>query len=288
MKVELAQSAGFCWGVRRAVELAQKTAAIEQKPIYTDGPLIHNEQLIACLEQAGIQTCSDPSTLGAGSTLLIRAHGIAPSRQAQLATYPISLVDATCPDVAKIHRIIQKASDAGRVVLILGDPGHAEVVGLLGCAGARGQVVRAPSDVMALSLDLGPVTLVSQSTQSEATFLAVAEAVQARYPGAEIVNTICRATRARQGELAQLAETCEAFVVVGSAASANTQRLAQLAQALRPTFVVSTHEALPMAELARYSRVAVTAGASTPDFLIQAVIQRLQCVDTATCDERNE
>lgn len=276
MNVVVAQSAGFCWGVRRAVDLARKTAANGTPPVYTDGPLIHNAHMMQRLREAGVEECAEPSALPENATLIIRAHGISPNRRRQLESLPISLVDATCPDVAKIQRIVRQAAADGATVLVLGDPGHAEVVGLLGCAGPRGRVVTSPQDVEALPADLGTVCLVSQSTQPESTFEATAAAVVRRFPDATLVNTICRATRNRQGELAALAQNCDAFVVVGSPASANTQRLAQLAARLKPTVVVDSADELVPEDFTGVKTVAVTAGASTPDFLIEAVTARLQ------------
>lgn len=276
MNVVVAKSAGFCWGVRRAVELARKTAASGATPVYTDGPLIHNEHMMRRLREAGVEECPDPAAIPAGASLIVRAHGISPERRRRLESLPIALNDATCPDVAKIQRIVRQAADGGATVLILGDPGHAEVVGLLGCAGPRGRVVTSPQDVEALPSDLGNVCFVSQSTQPEAMFEATAAAVTRRFPGASIVNTICHATRNRQGELDSLAEDCDAFVVVGSPASANTQRLAQLASRLKPTVVVDSADQLDPGDFAGVATVAVTAGASTPDFLIEAVTARLQ------------
>ncbi|MGI5868321.1 MAG: 4-hydroxy-3-methylbut-2-enyl diphosphate reductase [Kiritimatiellia bacterium] len=282
MNVIVAQSAGFCWGVRRAVELACKTAATGAASVYTDGPLIHNEHQMRRLRENGVDESHDPDTLPRGSTLIIRAHGISPRRRRHLETLPIALVDATCPDVAKIQKIVREAADGGSTVLILGDPGHAEVAGLLGNAGAHGKVVTSPRDIDALPADLGAVCLVSQSTQPEATFEATAAATLRRFPDARIVNTICQATRRRQSELATLAEQCDVFVVVGSPTSANTKRLAQIAAQLQPTVVVDSADQLEPEPFAGVATVAVTAGASTPDFVIDEVVERLKTFEPQT------
>lgn len=276
MKIVVAQSAGFCWGVRRAVETARKTAESSGKAVFTDGQLIHNSHMVKRLEAEGVSQCADPDALPDGSTLIIRAHGISPERRRHLESLPIHLVDATCPDVAKIQRIIREHTQQGCTVLVLGDPSHAEVVGLLGHAGPRGSVITSPHDVEALPSDLQNVCLVSQSTQSQRLFDDTAAAVLKRYPGATIIKTICNATRNRQAELDALAEHCEAFVVVGSKASANTQRLAQIAAKLRPTFVVDSADELRQEDFTSFSSVAVTAGASTPDFVIDQVTERLK------------
>lgn len=276
MQVLIAKSAGFCWGVRRAVEAARQTARDAGQTVYTDGPLIHNAHMMQALETDGVQECRDPDRLPHGATLLIRAHGVTPERHAHLESRPLQILDATCPDVAKIQRRIREHGSAGGSILILGDPGHAEVVGLMGCAGSNGHVVTGPEDVSALPADLGHVCLVSQSTQDERTFDATAGAVSDRYPDAIIANTICHATRCRQRELTALASQAQAFVVVGSPSSANTQRLARLAAERLPTHVVDNAEDLNPAAFIGIGTVAVTAGASTPDFIISGVVERLR------------
>ena len=276
MNVIVAKSAGFCWGVRRAVETARKTAESSDSTIFTDGPLIHNSHMMQRLEASGVKETSQPASLPAEATLIVRAHGIPPERRTALEALPLHLIDATCPDVAKIQRIIRENTAKGRTVLILGDVGHAEVIGLLGYVGPRGSVVTSPRDVERLPDDLQHVCLVSQSTQSEKLFSETAEAVLRKFPDATIVNTICNATRNRQAELKILAASCEVFVVVGSPASANTQRLAQIASELRPTFVVDSAEELSADDFAPFTNVAVTAGASTPDFMIEKVTERLK------------
>jgi len=297
MKTLLAKSAGFCWGVRRAVEMAERQttppAGAGTPPregnlpgkIYTDGPLIHNSHQTELLEKSGVWECADPATLEAGAVLLIRAHGISPERRKWLESLPLKLVDATCPDVAKIHGIVSKRAAEGATVLVYGDAGHAEVVGLLGCAGEGGRMVTSSSDVARVSRPAhgnggpggaGRVVLVSQTTQSPEDFAEVAAAVKTRYPEAEIIDTICRATKTRQSELRELAAKCDAIVVIGSPESANTQRLAQTAAALRKTVVVDSAEELRDGDFAGIGTVGVTAGASTPDFIIEAVVKRLE------------
>ena len=276
MQVIRAKSAGFCWGVRRAVDAAAAFAReADGEPVWTDGPLIHNSREVARLAALGVRTCADPAALPPGSRLLVRAHGIPPARREWLGSLPLALRDATCPKVTYIQKLCAKAAAEGRTTFILGDPDHAEVVGLLGHAGGRGRVVTGPADVAAAPDPGTPVALFSQSTQEPALFEETAAAVLARWPDAFVRNTVCDATRSRQGELAALAETCDAIVVVGSPESANTQRLAALAARLRPTVVVDRADALEPAAFAGVSAVGLTAGASTPDDLIAEVEARL-------------
>ncbi len=278
MNVEIAKSAGFCWGVRRAVEIAHKTAEKYGTRVYTDGPLIHNRAMMKKLEESGVSVCENPAELPENSVLIIRAHGIPPMRQMFLESLPIQLVDATCLDVRRIHDVISKYAGMGYFCIILGDKEHAEVIGLMGYAKAGAAVVSSAAEVATVDNEGKPVCFVAQSTQAQTLFDEVANAVKSKFGDAVTVmieNTICRATRARQGELETLSVGSDAFVVVGSPESANTQRLALMAAALLPTFVVDSPEQLNVTELKKFKNIAVTAGASTPDFIIKAVEERL-------------
>lgn len=276
MKVLLARSAGFCWGVQRAVDRARSLAQEHTHPIHTDGPLIHNDQMMAQLRDEGIRECAEPATLEAG-ILMVRAHGIPPARRARLRELPVTLVDATCPDVAKIQGTIRKFTRRGYHILIYGDAGHAEVEGLLGFAEGQGHVIGSAEDVTSLPAR-DPVCLVSQSTQFPQAFERVADAVRERFPTAEILDTICRSTRDRQQELIELAEQVDAIVVVGGAHSANTVRLVELASSHVPTRHVQTADQLGPADFAGYTVVGLTAGASTPAFIIESVKAALEAM----------
>ncbi len=274
MRVLVAESAGFCWGVKQAVEKARRLARSGPAPLHTDGPLIHNDQVMNQLRAEGIRETPDPSQL-TGGTLLIRAHGIAPARRAQLKNLPVHLADATCRDVSRIQGQILAHAHKGYHTLIFGDPGHAEVLGLLGCADGRGHVVTTPADIDALP-PLDPVCLVSQSTQFPDAYEEIARAVRRRFPDAVILQTICEATRRRQSELVQLAAQVDVLVVVGGRNSANTLRLVELARSLKPTVQVETADQLDLAALKAYAVAGLTAGASTPDFVIDEVRRTLE------------
>lgn len=281
MKVILIPSAGFCLGVRRAVDTALAAARNTAATVYTDGPLVHNDGILAALAQQGVCVAEDPlKGLPEGATLVIRAHGIAPERRHALAIIAGRLIDATCPDVARIQGLVRARAMRGGYVIILGDPGHAEVIGLLGHAAGRGRVVSGPDEIASLSTPNGPVTLVAQSTQDTELFAAVADAVRNRFPDVEILDTICEATRRRQTDVRTLAPTVDAFVVVGSSTSANTRRLAAIAARLRPTLLVADAADPRLADLADLAAVGLTAGASTPDDAIRAVYERLQNLPT--------
>ena len=276
MRVIVARSAGFCRGVKRAVEKARETARTAAGPVYTDGPLIHNEQAMDQLRSEGIAQTEQAESLREG-TLIVRAHGISPERRAILRHTPLALVDATCPDVARIQGLIRKHASKGYATIIFGDPGHAEVAGLLGYAAGRGFVVTCPRDVVALS-EIAPVCVCSQSTQFPEDYHEIVQAVRRRFPDAVVLDTICDSTRNRQAEIVELAQAADVIVVVGSEHSANTLRLAELARRLKPTVHIQTSVQVRAGDFRGYRSAVLTAGASTPDAVIDDVRRVLETI----------
>ena len=287
MKVVVAPSAGFCRGVRNAVTRARECAK-NTRHVHTDGPLIHNKQMMASLAQEGVAETDAPEALPSNSTLVIRAHGISPERRAFLRSLPLELVDATCPDVARIQSQIRLHARQGAAVLIYGDHGHAEVVGLLGFAEGRGRVVSSVEEVetlccsgvaqrrLASRSDAATICLVAQSTQFPFAYAEVAEAVKQRFPNVVVLDTICDATKNRQREVEQLAAECDALVIVGGHHSANTLRLVELARTFKPTFHIETAAELRREDFSAFRCVGLTAGASTPDFLLDETRNMLE------------
>lgn len=254
--------------------MALSQSADNVGPIYTDGPLIHNEQMVNELEAAGIREIHDLKD-AEDHTLVIRAHGIPPYRRQMLRNLPSRIVNATCPDVASIQGKIRKYSNLGYAILIFGDDGHAEVVGLLGFAKGKGRVISSVEDVAVLP-EMDKVCLVSQSTQFPNEYERVADAVKKRFSGAEVLDTICEATKSRQAELLDLARHSDALVIVGGTHSANTLRLVNLAKTLKPTFHICVASQIHEKDFERFSTVGLTAGASTPDFVIREVKETLE------------
>ena len=275
MRVILAKSAGFCRGVRRAMNTAMKLVhGRNNGDVFTDGPLIHNQQVMKELERKGVRETTNPEKLTAGS-LVIRAHGIPPLRRNFLRSLPLRLVDATCPDVGKIQGLIKKYSGRGYYIVILGDPGHAEVTGLMGFAGDKGFVITGPADVASLP-PVDPVCLVAQSTQVPELFERVAAVMRKRFRKMVVLDTICQSTKYRQLELLEIARTADAIVVVGDTHSANTVRLVGLASSLKPTFHIQTTKQIKSSVFRAFKTVGVTAGASTPGFVIESVVRKLK------------
>lgn len=276
MKVELARTAGFCMGVKRAMEMVLKAINENKVKIYTCGPLIHNPQVMALLEERGITVLQPGKKVPKGGLVVIRAHGIPPQEREALAASQGRIIDATCPKVARVQAIISRWAHQSHATLIVGDADHPEVQGLLGHTQGRGFVISGSQDVAGLPA-LEKLIVVAQTTQSESQFAARVAEIQARFPRARIYNTICDATASRQGEVTELARRVEAMVVVGGRNSGNTQRLVEISQATGvPTYHVETEQELDLKEMSRYRSVGVTAGASTPHWLTGNVVSTLK------------
>ena len=275
--IKLARSAGFCMGVKRALDIVLELSRAGGGPIYTDGPLIHNPQIIALLERKGIRSLAgrgDPSR----GLIVIRAHGVSPERREALKSIGLPLHDATCPDVAKVQAIVNKYSRRGYEIAIIGDRGHAEVEGLLGYSRGLGRVISGPEDVEAL--DRGAkVCVVAQTTQDVRLFRELAERISARVSECVVCDTICRATKERQRETIALARGVDAMVVVGGRNSANTARLVTLCGETGVTVLhVESEKDCDALSLRHVNRVGVTAGASTPHWVIERVVERLGAI----------
>ena len=277
MRVKLAKTAGFCMGVRRAVEMALDEGNRVQGPIATLGPLIHNTEVLNLLSDKGIRAIKEPEEIGERETAIIRAHGVPPQIKERLEEKAFRVVDATCPRVLRVQVLIKRYTQKGGQAIILGDKDHAEVVGLLGHAQeGRGVVISGVDEVADLD-DYPEVMVVAQTTQSVALFEEVAAEVRKRWPGAQVHNTICPATHERQAEVVSLSGQVESMVVVGGSFSANTQRLVQIAaQTGTPAFAVETEKELDLEAIRGYRSVGVTAGASTPNWLIRKVVEELR------------
>lgn len=275
MGVKLARNAGFCMGVRRAMDMVLDILRKRGKgPIYTYGPLIHNPQTINILMRRGILPVRDPDGIP-GGTIVIRAHGIPPEERSRLKEKGIEIIDATCPKVARVQGIIKKHSSSGYTILILGDENHPEVAGLMGYAGGRGKVIRGPEDLEGLQ-DSERICLVAQTTQNVEAFEETAAAVRKCFPEAVIFDTICDSTVKRQKEIRDMARTMDAMIIVGGRNSANTQRLKAISEESgTPTFLVETEHELRGIELDAFENIGVSAGASTPNWIINSVLEHI-------------
>ena len=287
MKVIRAKSAGFCWGVERAIQVAREESQGGRRTVYTDGPLIHNRQMMDALGKDDIQEVGDYQSKKEidvkesdekESVVVVRAHGISPQRRDYLKGLGLPFRDGTCPDVGIIAGKIKSHAEKGYKIVIFGDPEHPEVIGLVGYANENAYVVNKEDDISKLP-DLGDqVAMVSQSTMFTHEFKHLSGLLAEKYPNMLIFDTICGATKERQSDLIDLVrEGADAIVVIGGKHSANTRKLAKLASSHdRPTFHIETAEDLIPTDFDSFRVVGVTAGASTPEFIIRKVCERLE------------
>ncbi|MDT7807033.1 MAG: 4-hydroxy-3-methylbut-2-en-yl diphosphate reductase [Acidobacteriota bacterium] len=276
MQVLLAEEYGFCFGVERAVEMVEGALA-EGATVRTLGPLIHNTQEIQRLEAEGVRTVNTPAEVSDSLTAVIRAHGVTPGVQRELEGRAERVIDATCPFVTKVQKLAERAASEGRDVVVVGNPDHPEMIGVVGYAPGHAHVVRDAADVAALPPLHAPL-VVSQTTLKLSTFLEAAEAVRAKADSEpQVVNTICSATRDRQDAARALAGHVDAFYVIGGKHSSNSLKLLSVCkEQCERSFLIETPEEIDAADLDGAGRVGVTAGASTPNWLIEQVVARLR------------
>ena len=281
-----AKSAGFCWGVERAIDITRDYARKGRNPVYTDGPLIHNRQMMEKLSQEGIREVGDyqsraeialaPAAPGENPVMVVRAHGISPERRTYLKNMGMEFKDATCPDVGIIAGKIRLHAKKGYSTIIFGDKNHPETIGLMGYTEGRGYCITTKPEIDALP-PLARVCMVSQSTMFMHEFAELSAYARTKFAEVLVFDTICQATKDRQSDVVTLArEGAQAIVVIGGHHSANTVKLASLARLQNlPTYHIETAVEIDPVEMQKYEIVGVTAGASTPEFLISEVCAKL-------------
>src|SRR5688500_12294534 len=276
MEVLLAEEFGFCFGVERAVEMVEEAVEEGVRPIRSLGPLIHNAQEMERLGELGVSTIDSPDEADADTIAVIRAHGVTPQVQHALEQRAAKVIDATCPFVTRVQHLAERAAKEGRDVVVAGNPDHPEMIGVVGYAPNNTYVVRDAGEVSSLPTLRSPL-VVSQTTIKLKTFLEVAEAVRAKADAEpQVVNTICSATRDRQDAARALAGEVDAFYVIGGRHSVNSVKLLAVCQEqCSKSFLIETPAEINAADLEGVARVGVTAGASTPDWLIKQVVARL-------------
>lgn len=266
-------------GVRRAVEMVLDAANRLQGPFYTYGPLIHNPQVIEILAEKGVTVIDGISGVEPG-TVVIRAHGVPLQAKQAFVDAGFSIIDATCPRVIKVHTIIGKHAKQGYATVIIGDKHHPEVVGLLGHAKGMGYVVSQPDDLDKLP-SLERAIVVAQTTQDGHLFDSIVRTIAIRFPHFKVFSTICDSTLQRQAEVREMAKSVDAVVVVGGRNSGNTRRLAQVVeQEGVPAYHIESEEELDYDAVEPLDSVGITAGASTPNWVIKKVFRTLETLPT--------
>lgn len=275
MKITIARTAGFCMGVRRAVEMALDASNKSQVPIYTYGPLIHNPQVLSILAQKGITALDTIPESGEG-IVIVRAHGVPPRDRQALTDAGFQVIDATCPRVIKVQSIIAKHAKNGYASIIIGDREHPEVKGLLGYAGDKGYTADSLAALAQLP-DFEKAIIVAQTTQNTTFFERVRDWVNQTHPHYKVFATICDSTENRQAEVQSLASLVDSVVVVGGHDSGNTRRLYEIAASTgKSAQHIETEQDLDIRQLENCRHIGITAGASTPNWIIKRVYRALE------------
>ncbi len=276
MKIKIAKTAGFCFGVKRAIDIVLDVSNRTRSPIFTDGPLIHNPQIVKALECRNVTSLGEKA-IPDNATLVIRAHGVSPERREFLEKHCSKVFDGTCPLVSRIHKIVEREISKGRRVIIIGESGHPEVIGILGFSNNSGVVINSVSEAESLPEYGEPVSVVAQTTQETGRYEEIKFYLTEKYKDIVFFDTICNATEMRQNETAALAHEVDLMVVVGGKNSGNTKRLAEVSQKNgASTVLIETEEDISKEDIGDAEIVGITAGASTPNWMIRNVAQHIE------------
>lgn len=275
MKVITAKTAGFCFGVKRAVEKVYEQVNQEKKEIYTYGPIIHNEEVVADLESKGVKVLESLEELEKleRGTVIIRSHGVGRAIYRLIEEKGLELVDATCPYVRKIHRIVKEKSEQGVQIIIIGNDTHPEVEGIKGWCVHPAIVIADQESASELVFSREQkICIVSQTTFNYNKFKNLVEIIDKKGYDIDVINTICSATEERQLEAGELADKVDAMIVIGGKSSSNTQKLFEICKTnCVNTYYIQTLDDLELYSLPPVNCVGITAGASTPNYLIKEV-----------------
>ena len=279
MEITVAKSAGFCFGVQRAVDSVYKELEENSGKIYTFGPIIHNEQVVEDLNNRGIEVIDTVEQLKKikEGTVVIRSHGVAKEIYDILEQQKLKMVDATCPFVKKIHNIVLDESNNGKTIIIIGNDNHPEVEGIKGWVNGEVIVINKEEQIEKLSLpEQTKACIVSQTTFNHNKFKYLVEIIRKKGYDITVVNTICNATHVRQVEAQKISSKVDGMIVIGGKNSSNTQKLYDICRnECENTFYVQTVKDLNLHELKSLKSIGITAGASTPKNIIEEV--RTEC-----------
>ncbi len=281
VEIILAPHAGFCFGVERAIELAEEAAKYtkEGKKVYTFGPLIHNPQEIGRLKNLGINVLESEEWLDDSTVLILRSHGIPPQKERELKAKGVKIIDATCPYVKAVHGAAQQLVREGYFVVLVGEKNHPEVIGTWGYlqdVNGEGIIVERIEDLKP-ALSKTKVGVIAQTTQNEQFFKEVVGELAVWVNELKVINTICNATSVRQEEVRELAPKVDVMIIIGGKNSGNTTRLYRIAKSLNPnSHHIETEEELKEEWFENAKRVGVSAGASTPKWIIERVVNRIR------------
>ena len=276
-ELTIAKSAGFCFGVTRAVNMVYEAIEKENVPIYTYGPIIHNDEVVKDMEKNGVTVINDLDELSSHEkgVMIIRSHGISKAEYDRIKNCGFEVLNATCPFVSKIHRYVEDYSSKGYDIIIVGSPKHPEVCGIKGWADEKCHVtiINSPEDAENyMKNSTKKLCIVSQTTFNYNKFQDIVEIIEKKGYDITVLNTICNATKERQTEAESIAESVDAMIVIGDKHSSNTQKLVEICRkACDNTYYIQTLDDLDLNQLGSVETVGITAGASTPNNIIEEV-----------------
>ena len=268
MKVKIANNAGFCFGVKRAMNMAWHELEERENGIYALGPLIHNKQAVSKYEDRGLKTVNDLNDIPSNESVIIRSHGVGEDIYIQSKEKDINVIDTTCPFVKKIHNIAKDYSEKGYKIIVIGDKNHPEVIGINGWCNEDAIIIKTLDEIDQLNLDANKkYCVVSQTTINLDLYNSIVEKLSERLNDIVFKNTICSATK-----------EVDCMIVIGGKHSSNTQKLVNICSGIVPTFAIETKDELDINELKKFNIIGVTAGASTPDWIITEVINFIESI----------
>ena len=272
MKVKIAKEAGFCFGVKRAMKMAWDELE-ENSSIYALGPLIHNKQAVKKYEDRGLITVDNILDIPNDKSVIIRSHGVSKNVYDEANDNNLNVVDTTCPFVRKIHAIVNEFYENGFKIIIIGDKNHPEVIGINGWCKNTAYIIKSVDDLKQLNISNDfKYCVVAQTTLNLELYNNIVDELSKQLENITFKNTICSATKTRQQAAKELATDVDCMVVIGGKHSSNTQKLVNICKEHVPTFAIETKEGLDIDKLKEFNTVGVTAGASTPDWIIEDVI----------------
>lgn len=279
MEVKVAKNAGFCFGVKRAMKMAWKELELNSDGIYALGPLIHNKQAVSKYEEKGLKTINAIDEVPNENRMIIRSHGVGKSVYLDSEAKSLDIIDTTCPFVTKIHDIAKRYHDQGYKVIVIGDAKHPEVIGINGWCDNDAIIIKTLEELESIDFDKSKkYCVVSQTTINLDLYHKIEEQLSNLLDEVVFNNTICAATKVRQESAKSLSSEVDLMVVVGGKHSSNTQKLVQICKENTNTIAIETVEELKKEDFKDYNTVGLTAGASTPDWIIEEVLNFIESI----------
>ncbi|MCC0637439.1 MULTISPECIES: 4-hydroxy-3-methylbut-2-enyl diphosphate reductase [unclassified Clostridioides] len=273
MNVKIAKNAGFCFGVKRAMKMAWDEVEKNDSGIYALGPLIHNKQAVARYEQKGLKTVDEIDIIPDYENMIIRSHGVPEKVYKEAKNKKLKIVDTTCPFVKKIHTVVSEYHNKGYEIIVIGDMKHPEVIGINGWCENSAIIIKAVEQMENMEFDNSKqYCVVAQTTINPDLYSNIVNKLADKLENIVFNDTICSATKTRQEAAKALAGEVDCMIVIGGKHSSNTQKLVKVCEDLVPTFAIETKDELDVNMLKKYKTLGVTAGASTPDWIIEEVI----------------